>query len=186
MRRIAGALKLILFLAAVGSTAMTATARGEPKKDDPPKREDASKPREARSVSAPDAQQYCANIAAVAGAARSARQERQLLEIEQQIGRRLTELETKRVELQELLDRHEALLKKADEGLVAIYSRMRPDSAAAQLANMEEDMAAALLMRLQAKQSSAILNEMEAGRAVVLTKKMGGASAMAARAGKKP
>lgn len=185
MRRFAGAFIAAVILATPGLGAMSAPARGEPKKDDAPKKEDAPKMREARPASAPDPQQYCSNIAAVAGAARSARQERQLLDIEQQIARRLSELESKRAELQELLDRHEALAKKVDDGLVAIYSRMRPDSAAAQLANMDEDIAAALLMRLQAKQSSAILNEMEAARAVVLTKKIGGLSALA-HAGKKP
>lgn len=164
---------------------MTAAALGESKRDEAFKKDDAPRIREARPSSAPDAQQYCANIAAAAGAARNARQEKQLLEMEQQIGRRLSELEAKRAELQELVERHEALVKKADDGLVAIYARMRPDSAAAQLAAMEEDVAAALLMRLQPKQSSAVLNEMEAPRAVVLTKKISGLSTFA-QAGRKP
>ncbi|KAB2854969.1 MAG: hypothetical protein F9K41_10050 [Sphingopyxis terrae] len=179
------AIAAIVALAAFGFGSMTAAALGESKKDEAFKKDDAPRIREARPFSAPDAQQYCANIAATAGAARNARQEKQLLEIEQQIGRRLSELEAKRAELQELMDRYEALVKKVDDGLVAIYARMRSGSAAAQLANMEEDVAAALLMRLQPKQSSAILNDMEASRAVLLTKKIAGVSTLA-QAGKKP
>jgi flagellar motility protein MotE (MotC chaperone) len=118
-----------------------------------------------------EVRRYCAAIAATAGAARNARQEKTLHELEQKIAERLAELETKRVELQAMIDRHDALLKKVDDQLVTIYARMRPDVASAQLGSMEEEMAAALLMRLQPKQSSAILNEMEATRAVVLTKK---------------
>jgi flagellar motility protein MotE (MotC chaperone) len=159
--------------------AESAAAVAEPKKDDAPKN------RDTRPASGPDTQQYCANIAAAAGSARSALQEKRLLELEQQIGRRLTELEARRTELQELLNRQEAFARKADESLTAIYARMRPDAAAAQLGNMEEEAAAALLLRLQPKNASAILNEIEPPRAVALMKKISGVST-SARVGKKP
>lgn len=181
MRRFRAAFVALVVAAAFASW----TAAAEPKKDEALVRDSGLRSRESRPSPSPDARQYCADIAAAASAARNARQEKALLDIEQQIAARLAELEAKRAELQELLDRHEALVKKADDQLVSIYARMRPDAASAQLANMEEDMAAALLMRLQPKQSSAILNEMEAARAVVLTKKVAGLSTLA-RAGKKP
>lgn len=149
-----------------------------------PRKEETSKGKDSRAMSVSDARQYCANVAAAAGIARNARQENALVEIERQIDRRVSELEAKRVELQELLDRHDAFVRKADEHIVAIYARMRPEAAAAQLADMDEDQAAALLFRLQPKYSSAILNEMDASHAVVLTKKISGMSTLA-RAGKK-
>lgn len=165
-------------LAALGIAPWTHAALGEPRKEEAPKSKDQ------RALSISEAQQYCANIAAAAGIARNARQEKRLAEIEQQIGQRLSELEAKRAELQELLDRHDAFVRKADEQIIAIYARMRPETAAAQLADMDEESAAALLFRLQPKYSSAILNEMETSRAVVLAKKISGMSTLA-RAGKK-
>lgn len=171
------ALSLVLLALVVGPWAPAVL--GEPRKDDAPKS------RELHSTPIADTQQYCANIAAAAGAARNARQEKRLLEIEQQIERRLSELDAKRVQLQELLDRQDALVRKADESIVAIYARMRPDAAAAQFANMDEDQAAALLMQLQPKISSAILNEIDASRAVVLIKKISNMPTLA-RAGKTP
>ncbi|MBG0808608.1 hypothetical protein IY145_04390 [Methylosinus sp. H3A] len=150
----------------------------EQKKAEPISREEAPRLREARAAPPPDARQYCADVAAAAGAARNARQEKELLDIEQRIAKRTVELEAKRAELQDVLDRYDTLLKQTDERLVSIYGRMRPEAAAAQFASMEEDMAAAMLMRLQPKQSSAILNEMEASRAVVLTKKVAALSSL--------
>jgi flagellar motility protein MotE (MotC chaperone) len=151
----------------------------EAKKDEPPKN------RDTRPAPGPDTQQYCANIAAATGSARSALQEKRLVELEQQISRRLMELEAKRTELQELLNRQEAFARKADESLTAIYARMRPDAAAAQLGDMEEESAAALLLRLQPKYASAILNEIEPPRAAALMKKISSVST-SARVGKKP
>lgn len=184
MRRIRAGIISAVVVTGVGFGSMAAAGHAEPKTDEISKKGDAFKNNEPRSGAAADAQQYCANIAAAAGAARNVRQEKQLLEIEQQIARRLSELDAKRRELQEVLDRHDALVKRIDDGLVAIYARMRADSAAAQVAGMEEEVAAALLMRLQPKQSSSILNEMEASRAVALTKKIAGFSTFA-RSGRK-
>lgn len=165
-------LRKALPLVAAAAFASCAFAVGaEPKKAEPLSKDEPSRLREARAAPAPDIRQYCTEIAAAAGAARAARQEKALLDIEQRVAKRTAELEAKRAELQDVLDRYDALLKRTDERLVSIYGRMRPDAAAAQFASMEEDMAAAMLMRLQPKQSSAILNEMEASRAVVLTKK---------------
>lgn len=177
-RRSRAGLATGLVLAMLAISPWARTALGEPRKEETPKSKDS------RPTPLADAQQYCANIAAAAEIARNARQAKLLVEIEQQIEQRLSELEGKRAELQELLDRHDAFVRKADEHIVAIYARMRPEAAAAQLADMDEDAAAALLFRLQPKYSSAILNEMDASRAVVLTKKISGMSTLA-RAGKK-
>jgi flagellar motility protein MotE (MotC chaperone) len=173
-------LRKALPLVAAAAFASCAFAVGaEQKKAEPISRDEPARVREARAAPpAPDARQYCADIAAAASAARNARQEKELLDVEQRIAKRTAELEAKRAELQDVLDRYDTLLKQTDERLVSIYGRMRPEAAAAQFANMEEDMAAAMLMRLQPKQSSAILNEMDASRAVMLTKKVAALSSL--------
>lgn len=156
----------------------TLAVAAESKKVEPSPREDRQRSKESRPSSPPEANRYCADIATSAEFARNARQEKRLLEIEQRIVERTAQLEAKRLELQELLDRHDALTKNLDEQLVSIYGRMRPDAAAAQFAAMEDDVAATMLMRLKPKQSSAILNEMEAARAVALTKKVAALSTL--------
>jgi flagellar motility protein MotE (MotC chaperone) len=124
------------------------------------------------AVSAAQAQKYCGHIANVANEARNALQKKQLAELEQRVRQRLVELEEKKAELQVLIDRHEALLHRADDALRDVYSRMRPEAAAAQLANMDEETAISLLAQLRPKQASAIFNEMEPAHAATLVKKM--------------
>jgi flagellar motility protein MotE (MotC chaperone) len=168
------AIRIALIAASIGCFSRGAEA--EPKRPEPSALGDAPRAREQRQAPSADGARYCADVAATAGAARNARMEKELAELEQQIVGRTAELEAKRAELQAVIDRREAMVKKADERLVAIYARMRPDAAAAQFADMDEEMAAAMLMRLEPKKSSAILNEMEAARAVALTKKVAGLS----------
>ncbi|CAN2533801.1 hypothetical+protein [Methylocapsa aurea] len=171
--------KALPLVAAAAFVSCAFAVGAEQKKAEPISRDEPARVREARAAPpAPDARQYCADVAAAASAARNARQEKELLDVEQRIAKRTAELEAKRAELQDVLDRYDTLLKQTDERLVSIYGRMRPEAAAAQFANMEEDMAAAMLMRLQPKQSSAILNEMDASRAVMLTKKVAALSSL--------
>jgi flagellar motility protein MotE (MotC chaperone) len=165
--------------AAAGHGPIASVAFGEPKKDP------LSRTKASQAPAGQETQQYCANVAAAAGAARMAYQEKQLAELDRQLQKRLADLESKRAELQDLLDRYDAFVRKADEALVSVYARMKPDAAAAQLANLDEDSAAALLMQLKPKNSSAILNEMDAVRGAQLTKKIAAVSSMK-RAGKKP
>lgn len=122
------------------------------------------------------AAQYCRNIADAAADARFARQKEALAAMEKEIEARIAQLEAKRAEYQDWLQRREAFLKKADESLVAVISQMRPDAAAAQMAAMNEDMAAALLSKLNPRVASAILNEFEPARAARLTSTLVGLS----------
>ncbi len=108
--------------------------------------------------------------------ARFVRQKEALAAMEKQIQERIAQLEAKRAEYQEWLQRREAFLKKADEALVQVMSQMRPDAAAAQLTAMSEDAAAAVLAKLSPRVASAILNEMEPARAARLTTTMVGIS----------
>ena len=123
-----------------------------------------------------NAAQYCAGIANAAADARYARQMAALAAMEKEIDERIAKLEAKRAEYQQWLQRREAFLKKADEGLVAMISQMRPDAAAAQLTAMSEDAAAAILTRLAPRTASAILNEMDPNRAAVLATTIAGMS----------
>ena len=104
--------------------------------------------------------------------ARFAWQKEQLSALEKDVEARIAKLETKRTEYEEWLKRRNAFLAKADEAVVALYAKMRPDAAAPQLATMPEDAAAAILTKLNARAASAILAEMEAARAANLARKM--------------
>ncbi|WP_425532388.1 MotE family protein, partial [Aquabacter sediminis] len=131
------------------------------------------------AIGAPDnenALQYCSSIINAAADARFARQKEALIAMEKQIQERIAQLEAKRTEYQEWLQRREAFLKKADETLVQVMSQMRPDAASAQLTAMSEDAAAAVLAKLSPRVASAILNEMDPARAARLTTTMVGIS----------
>lgn len=111
---------------------------------------------------------FCANIADAAADARYALQKDELSKMEKEIEGRLKILEAKRAEYEEWLSRRNEILKKADETIVSIYSRMRPDAAALQLINMEDEIAAAVIAKLNPRIASAVLNEMEPARAAQL------------------
>jgi flagellar motility protein MotE (MotC chaperone) len=112
--------------------------------------------------------QYCTNIADAASDARFALQKQALADMEKQIEGRIKVLEAKRAEYEEWLKRRNEVLEKADETIVMIYSRMRPDAAALQLTNMDEEIAAAVIAKLNPRAASAVLNEMEPARAAQL------------------
>lgn len=123
-----------------------------------------------------NAAQYCRNIADAAADARFTRQKDALSAMEKAIEARVAQLEAKRREYEDWLQRREAFLKKADDALVAVISQMRPDAAAAQISAMNEEMAAALLSKLSPRVASAILNEIDPPRAARLTSTMVGLS----------
>lgn len=121
-----------------------------------------------------NAAQYCLNIGSAAADARFTRQQTALAAMEKEIEARIAQLEAKRAEYQDWLQRRETFLKKADEALVAVMSQMRPDAAAAQIGAMNEEMAAAVLSKLSPRVASAILNEVDPTRAARLTATMVG------------
>ncbi len=123
-------------------------------------------------VKEPQKSGYCAGIADAAADARFAWQKEQLATLEREVEARIARLEEKRAEYETWMKRREAFLAKADEGVVALYAKMRPDAAAPQLATMQEEAAAAILVKLNARTASAILAEMEAARAAGLARRM--------------
>ncbi|KAB2917460.1 MAG: MotE family protein [Hyphomicrobiaceae bacterium] len=122
------------------------------------------------------ARQYCANIADAAADARFALQKRALADMEQQIERRIALLEAKTAEYQLWVTRRDEFVKKAQEGLISIYARMRAESAAQQLAAMDEETASAIVMKLDSRIASTILNEMQPTQAARLAAVISGAA----------
>ncbi len=121
-----------------------------------------------------DAQRFCQNVAAAAADARFALQTRKLNELQDGIAKRVAALEAKEAEVKAVLAEHEEAKKRAEDSLVAIYSKMRTDAAAQQVAGLDDATAAAVLRGLNARQASAILNEIPADRAVKLVNAIAG------------
>lgn len=109
-----------------------------------------------------DAERYCAAIVDPARDARTLHQTEQLQALEAQIDARIDELEAKRAEYQDWLDKRQAFLDSTSPIVLDIYATMRPDAAAAQLAGLDREAAAAILAKLKSRQASAILTEMPA------------------------
>jgi flagellar motility protein MotE (MotC chaperone) len=125
---------------------------------------------------ASDVERFCANNTALLGDARLAWQAAKLRELEAEVRKRLDELETKKAEFVAWMRKRDEAMRQATDSVVAIYARMRPESAAQQLAAMDEAMAAAVLAKLPSRAAGVILNEMESGRAARLTRVMAGPS----------
>ena len=134
-----------------------------------------------------EVRRYCTNVAVAAGDARFAWQTAKLNELEARIKGRVAELEAKTSELRALTAKREALEKEAGAKLVGIYAKMRPETAATQIAGLEDDMAAMVLAELPPQKSSAIFNEIVPERAAKLATLIAGAAPTAPSAGdKKP
>jgi flagellar motility protein MotE (MotC chaperone) len=132
----------------------------------------AQTPTSPRSV----AETYCANIADKAADARFFAQKKQIEELQKQLNERAAALDAKIAEYRKWVQRRDEFAKRAEEQLVQIYARMRPDAAALQLAAMDEETAAALITRLKMRNASAILNEMPPDKAARLSGIIAGAA----------
>lgn len=119
-----------------------------------------------------DAETFCANIGNAASDARVAWEARTLDALKADVEEKIQALDAKRAELAEWVERREAFRKQAEDSIVDIYARMRPDAAAEQLALLDSSTAAAVLIRLKARVAGAILSEMDAPRAVALATMM--------------
>lgn len=121
-----------------------------------------------------DVARFCSNITDQALDARVAWQQKELEATETKLKLRIAELEAKRAEYEEWLKLREDFLKKAEENVVEIYSRMNPEAAAQQIASMADDTAAAVLAKLKVRVASSILNEMEPARGAHLADTLAG------------
>ncbi|AWC22744.1 hypothetical protein CO731_02211 [Aminobacter sp. MSH1] len=123
-----------------------------------------------------EVERFCSNIADAARDRRYALQAEELKKLQAEVDKRIALLEERKTEYETWLKRREVFLARAEEGVVQIYSRMKPDAAAERLAVMHVDLAAAILMKLDARKSSVILNEMESKSAAELTRIMASAA----------
>lgn len=135
------------------------------------------KPAPAQAAAAPGDNEvalFCSNVADPAVDARLAWQLKELEKAESLLRERIAEVEAKRAEYEKWMALRDDFLKKAQASVVEIYSRMKPDAAATQIAGMADETAAAVLAKLSPRSSSAIFNEMETGRAAHLADLLGG------------
>jgi flagellar motility protein MotE (MotC chaperone) len=136
----------------------------------------AVKPVRIPQESGTEVERFCSNIADAARDRRYALQTEELQALQQEVDKRIKLLEEKRAEYEAWLKRREEFLAKAEDGVVKIYSGMRPDAAAERLAEMDAALAAGILMKLEARKAGVILNEMERKAAAMLTGVMAAAS----------
>ena len=151
----------------VGLLAGNAAAQND--KPKPPPAPPADKSADAGAAKAGDVSRYCANVAPVAAEARIAWETRRLNELDAQIKQRIADLEKTEAETRDWVSKRETLMNLASDDVVAIYSKMDPEAAAAQLAIVDEPIAVSILHKLKVGAASAILNQMEAARAARLT-----------------
>jgi flagellar motility protein MotE (MotC chaperone) len=117
---------------------------------------------------------FCSNVSDPAVDARLAWQLKELEKAESLLRERIAEVEAKRAEYEKWMALRDEFLKKAEAQVVEIYSRMKPDAAATQIAGMADETAAAVLAKLSPRSSSAIFNEMDTARAAHLADLLGG------------
>jgi len=120
---------------------------------------------------------YCAALGPSVVEARAAYQLRRLDELEAEARNQVEKLEIKERAARAWVTRREEMMKSATEDVVAIYAKMTPEAAAAQIAAMEEVMAAAVLAKLKPGVAGAILAEMQAEKAAKLSMLIAGALA---------
>ncbi|MEY9879458.1 MotE family protein [Bradyrhizobium sp. USDA 329] len=134
------------------------------------------KPAPPQAAPAPDNEiaLFCSNVADPAVDARLAWQLKELEKAESLLRERIAEVEAKRAEYEKWMVLRDDFLKKAEASVVEIYSRMKPEAAATQIAGMTDETAAAVLAKLSPRSSSAIFNEMDTARAAHLADLLGG------------
>jgi flagellar motility protein MotE (MotC chaperone) len=113
--------------------------------------------------------EFCANIVDAARDRRYAVQTRELETLRKQIDERVAALEAKRAEYEDWLARRDEVINRAEDSVVGIYARMRPDAAAERMAKLDPNLAAALILKLNSRQAGLILNEMDSQAAARLT-----------------
>ena len=113
--------------------------------------------------------EFCSNIRDDAQERRYALKMQELHTLKKQIESRIVALENKRAELEAWQKKSQAFAELADESLVEIYSKMRPDAAAGRLEMIQPVLAAALILKMPRRKASVVLNEMAAAKAAKIT-----------------
>lgn len=120
---------------------------------------------------------YCANIAPSAAEARLNYQLAKLSAIDARVKEALEALDKREQETREWVLERQKLMQAANDALVAIYTKMSAESAAAQIEAMDDTVAASLLAKLKPQAAAAILDEMNPEKASHLTAMIAGNSA---------
>lgn len=122
-----------------------------------------------QALSNDEIREFCSNIADAARERRYALKAAELRKLQEKVEQRIALLEEKSAEFEKWVSRRDAFMQKANESLVEIYAKMRPDAAAARLELLGIDLAAVILMKLTPRQAGVILNEMDAAKAASVT-----------------
>ncbi|MBB4199363.1 hypothetical protein CCR94_05895 [Rhodoblastus sphagnicola] len=120
---------------------------------------------------------FCAAVANSAAATRLSWQEERVKTLQAQMVIKIAELEAKEVEVRDWVNKREELLARANGSLIAIYSKMNPEAASAQISAMDDDSATAILLKLKPAVASAVMGQMNAERAARLSDLLSGAAA---------
>ena len=118
---------------------------------------------------------YCGALAPSVLEAREAYQLRRLADLEREVREEVMKLETKEQATRVWVTKREAMMKSATDDVVAIFTKMPPDAAAAQLSAIDEPIAASILAKLKPQGAGAILGEMQADKAAKLSTLIAGA-----------
>lgn len=127
------------------------------------------------------AEQYCSSVVDAAAAAQIAQQTSNLEKARKELAERVALLDAKTAELRSWVKKRADFTAHATDSLIEIYSKMKPDAAASQLASMDELTAAAITSKLPPKSSSLVLAEMNADKAARLTAIIAGAAEVATK-----
>ena len=100
-----------------------------------------------------EVQRFCSNIADAARDRRYALQAKELEKLKAEIDERIKALEAKRLDYEQWLKRRDDFLAKAEDNVVKIYAKMKPDAAAERLAEVKIELAAGILMKLDPRQA---------------------------------
>ena len=111
---------------------------------------------------------FCSNIADAARERRYALQKAELEALRSEIEERIGLLEKKRAELQIWVSKRERFADAANEGLVEVFAKMRPDAAAQRMEKLPGELTASLLSKLSPRAAGTILNEMSPDRAALV------------------
>jgi flagellar motility protein MotE (MotC chaperone) len=136
---------------------------------------EAVKPRSAAEKGAEgEIARYCGNIAPSAAEARLAWQMKKLAELETRARQAFDDLSRREDATREWVVKRDQMVKAATDDLVAIYSKMSAESAAAQLSSVDDNVAASVLMKLKPQAAASILNEMDVEHASHLSNMIAG------------
>src|SRR5262249_25614428 len=142
----------------------------------PAQQDAAPAPAAPAAAGADEVQRFCSNIVDAARDRRYALQAEELQKLKADIDERMKALEAKRLEYEGWLKRRADFPAKAEDNVVKIYAKMKPDAAAERLAEVKVELAAGILMKLDPRQASTILNEMDSKVAAVITGVMASAA----------